>query len=328
MMTTEHRVDLLSVLRQNKLRLSLPIEELQELDLYLQKEWNICLRSIEDVMRLVDKKSTGMQRKLYWKLQEQQASYIQQELDIPRSIENKWYDFIAQDPINGIVHSQKRTFIFDGVAWVTALCRSLDLKGEGLDVGCHTGYQTMWLGRNTHLSMTGIDVSSEAIAFAAHKADKLANAQFMNIDYKIDEKVGSSFDLVFCSDSFPCGLSSFRKFLRWCADRLTKHGILILCGDLAAWARSDHSSQLTDYTEEASLGYGIADVVGGWNGDIFDAKAVLVLIKDDKARCPDDLLRQFTEVWDEYGFKNYANDNTVPATEKTVGYFRAKQNQA
>jgi hypothetical protein len=71
------------------------------------------------------------------------------------------------------------------------------------------------------------------------------------------------------------------------------------------------------------MGWGLADVVGGWVGEErdYEAGSVLVLIKGGTLSLPEDVVEQATSAWNDH-FKDYTNNSQTPAPEKTQAFCR------
>lgn len=69
--------------------------------------------------------------------------------------------------------------------------------GKGLDVGCGTGDNVIWLSQQG-FKMTGIDFASTAIELAQQKAKKMnVAASFYTLDFLTDQVPGGPFSFVF-----------------------------------------------------------------------------------------------------------------------------------
>ena len=69
--------------------------------------------------------------------------------------------------------------------------------GKGLDVGCGTGDNVIWLSQQG-FKMTGVDFASTAIELAHQKAKKMnVTASFHTLDFLTDQVPGGPFSFVF-----------------------------------------------------------------------------------------------------------------------------------
>jgi hypothetical protein len=80
-------------------------------------------------------------------------------------VEKNLFDTLAHPEILGPVTSQRRHLILDALAVALGLVRTLELKGEFLDVGCHAGFVGSLLSEASGRCVTGVDPSTAAIAF-------------------------------------------------------------------------------------------------------------------------------------------------------------------
>jgi hypothetical protein len=105
------------------------------------------------------------------------------------------------------------------------------------------------------------------------------------------------------------------------AGALKPNGVMMIVDDFDQFAGNEFQRGVS----AAGLGFGFADVLGGWLGEGrgFEAKAVLILIKGTEQSVPHDLRRQTEEGWDNY-FKDYANDPRTAQDEKTQAFCRGK----
>jgi hypothetical protein len=67
----------------------------------------------------------------------------------------------------------------------------------------------------------------------------------------------------------------------------------------------------------------VADCIGGWTGDNYEAKAIMALVKGGTSSFPVDLTNEITQTWN-LGFDSYYNDDETPFNERTLGFYRTK----
>ncbi len=311
--------------RRNPDLLTLPLENVRLLDHLLTAEWGIrLLGSSDERYAEIERSCSADVAAKYADLYQQQLEYLIDGLPIPNALESVWYHFIAQDPLNGVVHSEKRTFIHGVAVLVVALIRRLGVKGPILDVGCHTGYHALLVARMTGLNVLGVDVSRAAVEYASKKAVSLGvtSARFSCGEFgAADIQTGrDGFGMVYCSDALP--KRGRARFLQALADSLTAGGVCVLVGNLSTeW----DTKELRRWAAAASLGFGLVDDVGGWTGpdEGFRSKDVLVLVKDRKEPLPTHLQAIYHHHWGD--FQSYANAADTPWEEKTVAHYRAKK---
>ena len=158
-MMRNDRVGTLAALKEAKTQLALEQHELEELDKFLRE-----IFGIRPIPSNADWDST-----LRATCGEEIANRYFGFSTEPTS----FYNFIAQDPLFGLVHSKKRVFILDAAYLLTACLRMLGITGRILDIGCHGGYHALWLARSTQREITGIDASGQAIQYARNKGKEL-----------------------------------------------------------------------------------------------------------------------------------------------------------
>lgn len=318
-MPTE-RLKLFADLQLDSDAVHLPLARVRSIDSYLRKEWGITLQSGQDqayILPQVQAAATTAVFEEYRRLYTEQAAFLEDDESIPDALEREWYDFIAQEPLNGIFHSSKRTYIFDGLVSFIAIAEMARIKGRVLDVGCHTGYQTMGFATQTGLPVLGVDRSRRAIELAQNRPSRPPAATFAVLDCDANEPPGE-FELVYCADAFPPTDEGKRSFLLWLGQAVTPGGLCALVGNFGAdWSHLP----LRRWCELAGLGYGTLNRVGGWTGEMFESKDLLVFVKGARRKFhldawPDD------RSWG--GFQHYANDPSVQWHAKTLGYYRAK----
>jgi SAM-dependent methyltransferase len=315
-MEGRQREDVCRHLADDKRRLGLPLLAVRGIDEYLRAEWNIAPPVhpsgwAEELARV----SGADLYHRYRNLHDQRATYVCRGKEAPSHLDSRFYDLIADDRISGFIHSQKRVFILDAAALLVHLATRLEAVGPVLDVGCHIGYHAILLGRETGREVLGIDRSGPAIEAARRKTPPGLNIRFDTTPLKAGA-FSQHFDFVYAVDSVaPIGnnLANLSRVLK-------PHGVLMLVNRLSYFEDGQFRRDLT----AAGLGFGLADVIGGWLGEgrEFAGTAVLVLIKGTEKPLPPDLRRQTEEGW--AFFTDYANEPTTPRDEKTQAFFRGK----
>jgi SAM-dependent methyltransferase len=317
MMITQSREDVCRKIVRNKLLLALPLGQVLEIDTYLKEEWGIKLPSDpEKFEKELLKAAGGKLRKDYNTLNDKQADYLISGEPIPPSLEQKFYDLIADEKIAGLIHSKKRTFILDAAALIISLIKNLHVSGPILDIGCSIGYHCGVVGKFAGLEIIGIDSSKKTISEAKRKNKNIAGTMFKATTIE-NEEFSEKFDLVYAIDSIEIDKANLRLISR----TLKPNGIALLINDLEVFTSPEFKKALA----MEDLGFGFADVTGGWIGEEtgFEAKTVLVLIKGGTHPLPIDLKQQAESYWNNH-FKDYANDKTNREDQKTQAYCRAK----
>ena len=316
-MTEQSREDVCRKIVQDKLLLALPFAQVIAIDTYLKDEWGIKLPpDPEKFEKELLKAAGGKLRKDYNTLNDKQANYLESGEAIPPALEQKFYDLIADEKIAGLIHSKKRTFILDAAALIISLIKNLNVSGPILDIGCSIGYHCGVVGKFAGLEIIGMDSSKKTITEAKRRNKNTAGTTFKATTIE-NEEFAEKFDLVYAIDSIEINKANLHLISR----TLKPNGIALLINDLELFTSPEFKKALAI----ENLGFGFADVTGGWIGEEtgFETKTALVLIKDGTHPLPSDLQQQAESGWDNH-FKDYANDKTTRTDQKTQAYCRAK----
>jgi 2-polyprenyl-3-methyl-5-hydroxy-6-metoxy-1,4-benzoquinol methylase len=228
----------------------------------------------------------------------------------------KFYDLIACDPIQGLMHSWKWTFIFDVAAYATAICRMGSATGGILDVGCHTGYHSLWLAHALGLQVVGLDESNAALVYARMKAAKLgllARCSFASRS-ALAAKSPGQFEFVLASDG-PVEFSS-QSLLQW-KKVLAPEGLMMLVEDNLP----PKGDLLLGVLRSAGLRLLHIDVVGGWTAEGLQSKMLYLLAHGEGSSVEGDEMAAAERVWDD-GFRAYCNNPSRQLEHKTLGQYR------
>lgn len=176
--------------------------------------------------------------------------------------ELRFYDYIANPTVAGVVHSLKADAIRVSGEFVT---RHLPSAGRILDVGCGSGYLTTYYAAMApEATVVGCDVSKESIKSAGAEADKrgLSNLQFVRANIE-DDDPGGRFDCV-CSTQVLAYLPRMETALARIAAMLPEGGHLISVEPLgtaeaaaeflASAARCNLAIQLVEFQYYSDLG--------------------------------------------------------------------------
>ncbi len=228
-----------------------------------------------------------------------------------------FYDGICSDPLLGIVHSAKRPYILDSLAALHWVCGNLEIEGSVLDVGCHGGYHTSWIGQRSGITAMGVDASEQAISYA-NRRHHAAGTTYICGDVR-NWRPAETFEVVFMDDG-PFGLDrDVDRSLKMLIDEnLRLGGVVVSIGDEAATSVTEIKDTATAY----GLSLGLSDVVGGWFGDRYEGSPVLVFVKDGRGDVPGEMLTEFDSVWNQ-SFPAYANSPSTSPREKTQAFHRA-----
>jgi SAM-dependent methyltransferase len=228
------------------------------------------------------------------------------------------YDALADPIILGPVTSQRRHLILDGICLCIGLARAIAINGAIADLGCHGGFVATTLAQYLDCYVVGIDPSDEAIMLACSRSASIPKVEFYRA--AMPWKTDSRFDLAIAFDSMPEASGAKAAFLRSLGDMLIPGGVAIVSS--MYWVDED-----IDVTRRqmrmAGLGFGYADVIGGY-GDIpvqFGAEIVVVLLKGGQRRLPRNLRQLAENDWPQ--FRDYANAVSTPLNEKTQAFQRS-----
>lgn len=314
---SSNRDDILQRLRHKKDEIGLPLADVERADKYLRDDWGIRVTGSPERDAVIEKLPEPI-RAEYDRLHELQQEFYFEEQPVPPVVDKQWYDLLAKNELSGTVISQKHPLILSGMVWISSLFNHLDVDGEILDIGCHIGYQSIWLSEYLHTKLRAIDRSEDAIAVGRENA-RQANVEFESWDYETDPWRDDSFEAIICCDASPNTLDEHKEFLERCSSRLAAGGLFVLIGDCMPWMIT---SALTTHASSLGLGFGVGDVIGGWNGDSFDAKFALALLKGGEGNFPSDLQAHCLEAWPS--FQEFANTHDVPHNKKSTAYCRAR----
>ena len=105
-----------------------------------------------------------------------------QQGEANRSHFDAFYQYIAYPAVSGIVHSMKANAILQTG---TTIDRNLPAKGRILDLGCATGYLTMFYAlQSSDRELYGCDVTPRAVTQATKEAEKRG---IKNINFSLND---------------------------------------------------------------------------------------------------------------------------------------------
>ena len=307
--------DVLEKVRKNKTLLSLPWKEMEELKQFLEQNFGISkwpdgLDLVKAIRancgaQIAEKYENIHDIRAYGTPPEKQAATI------------KFYDLICNDPLLGLVHSTKFPLIFDAIAYISALLKLVEFDGDVLDIGCHAGYQTLWIAQELQCISRGIDTSRPAIQYARLRGKKLGlTPQMATFDKVVfgKDQIRDKASLVLAVD-LPMDLPDL---FHHGASVLSANGLFVYMGYNT---KGFDYSELRNAISSAGLTLEINDVVGGWDGFKFESSQVLVLRHGADPRVSNDPGQESASLWDS-GFKDYSNTPGRPTEEKTVSQYR------
>lgn len=316
--SVEDRASAYRDLEKQKVSLAVTWEQLTRLDEFLAVRFGIGqLPDRLDWWGSLEATCGAALAREYRSLHERQAEYYSAGRRPPHTLERAFYNLIAQDPLFGLVHSQKRPFILDAAALLTRLVEVGGIRGPALDVGCNGGYHVLWLAAQGGLSsVLGIDDASACVAYAERMAASSITTE-TTVAFKAaafgDQAGAGAYELLYSIDG---GLTiEDSRAIRIAAKSLCDGGVLVVCQRAPArWSAPIKEA------ESLGLGLVILDVVGGWDGREFGAEPVFVFVKGATSGCPRDPKAESESIWVP-GFRDYANSGVRPF-EKNQAYYR------
>jgi hypothetical protein len=315
-MNRQEKEILCKALMAEKKLLGLPADDVSRIDGYLRSQWGISPpvppRNWNNALAQIAGPDL-YQRFRY--LHDKKASYLQRQKAIPAEISQRFYDLIADERISGFIHSQKRSYILDTAVLLISLISHLKITNRILDIGCHIGYHPILLALETGCGLHGMDRSKVAIEVAKRKSPTDLEIFFTAGSFPGDSP-SASFELIFAIDS----VLPTAENLTTLASLLQSDGVLLLVGDYYEFDNLAFRQAMC----RANLGFGLADIVGGWIGEErgYESASVLLLIKGSANQLPEDFENQLTSGWNF--FKHYANAKGTESDRRTQAYCRAQ----
>jgi SAM-dependent methyltransferase len=228
------------------------------------------------------------------------------------------YDAMSNLDLCGVVTSTRRHFLIDAISLSCGLYRALGLSGPTLDVGCHVGALPDMVSLTLGVQTVGIEPVATAISAGASVLADRGDVRL--VEAALPWATDLKFDLVTAIDSLPAGTGDRGSFLKGLSALLNQGGIAVVTS--AHWIGADVAT-LRRQLNFAGLGFGFADVVGGFGGmpTEFSAEGVACLIKGGKRPFPRNFKAEAESEWD--WFRDYANAKDTTAREKTQAFMRA-----
>ncbi len=305
---------MLSKIQTDKGCVALNVEELVELDQSLASEWDVDFRTSDSFWPYLatagDQAAIARFERAFQKVASGQKSEDDSDL----------YSAMAHAEIIGPVTSHRRHLILDLTAMAIGLYRHLGLSGNILDAGCHVGIMSSLLAARLGKHVVGIDPSANAISFGKSHAARHSSVNL--IEASIPWHTHIRFDMVISGSALPDGKNweVTAAHLRNLGTLLSQGGVaLIMSADLA----EADPDRMRRTLRTAELGFGYADVAGGYGGlpPKFDAEGIVVLLKGGKREFPRKVKLAMESEWDF--FKEYSNTPGRPTREKTQAFERA-----
>ncbi len=249
----------------------------------------------------------------YLEVNEEKDDFTRRGKAVPKSVWRRYYDFLAQDPLSGLVVSQKFTWIMERICGASFLIERLSLTGRFLDVGCHTGYMTRIISQQTGLHGVGVDTSLRAIEYARLKICSNESVEFIESELE-GLRSQEPFDVILVFDVLPLS----KGVLEACSKLLADGGILLYSDVHEHW----NIDALRGWMKKTNFGFGLVDMpIGGLTfNEGFQGGIVLALIKGGQRSIPE-AYRNIKLDWPP-GFSDFANNRATPLAEKFISYFR------
>lgn len=308
---------LLEKIQRDKTTIALELTEVRMIDQRLEQGWGIGF--VEEVQSLPELLKPVTDREAVERFTRAKAKVEANHentaaLDAATAV---LYDTIADRALLGPITTQRRHFILDGICAAIGLVRRLGIGGTIIDVGCHAGFVGSILSEVLNRPVVGIDPSAVAIVLGR---SYLKNNQELELVHAgIPWETSARFGVVVAIDSMPTSESEVGPFLMGISDILDYGGIALICSQYWVDASTDVTRR---QLSAANLGFGYADIVGGY-GSVpreFGAEGVVVLIKGGKRILPRMLRTAMESEWKQ--FATYAN-GFVHNREKTQAFARA-----
>ena len=315
-MTTRHEIS--RQMTADKYRVGLPLQSVRAIEDYLRIDWGIAHPPHPNVWDDELERIAGPDLYMQYLISQGDKAGASFDAD-PRSQEtlDRFYNIIADERISGFVHSQKRVFILDAAALLLHLVSRLQISGPILDVGCHIGYHSLLLGRETGCEVLGIDVCQPALEVARRKTPEGLRVRFDNATVD-SEILRGRFEFVYAIDLET--EQPLEKTVAGISQALRPNGVALLSGRW--WV--NEVKKLPPILSAANLGFAYTDLMGGWEGvgRRFTASKYVLLLKGSSEPLPRNVLTEAQSIWSDFAV--YANTASVPWEEKTHAFYRAK----
>jgi SAM-dependent methyltransferase len=310
---TAERDRTLALVQGEKTMVALSPEEVRHLDLRLVDAWGIQFpsdaNSVEELLAgALDR--TAVDRFIKARGEASDA-LTRGDGHSTLSIEANLFDAMVHADIFGPITSLRRHLILDGICTALGLVQRLGLDGDVLDVGCHAGFVGSLLAEALGRPATGIDPSSAAIAFG--RSYRGRSPMLNLVEAAIPWDTSARFDLAIAIDGMPQEAAKMGPYLRGLSELLNPAGIAVVVSSY--WKNADVEVTRRQL-RQARLGFGYADVVGGY-GNVpprFEASGFLVFLKGGTRQLPRQFRTLMESEWRR--FQVYANAPETARDEK------------
>lgn len=289
-------------------------EQVKALDEQLAHGWEIDFLNAARLEDLVPAESP------FWQAHDAVAESMRMGASraVVQALESKLYDAIANSSVLGPVTSQRRAMILDAVAITAGLVKALEIKGPILDAGCHVGFAASILAKILPNEIAGIDPSKAAIesGLSHPSMESRVDLHVSGLPWRTEKR----FELVLAISSMPDLRRGGREFLRGISDVLIDGGISVI---VAGWWHDADVERVRALLKASRMGFGYADVVGGYQGVPlqFESQGVVILVKGGTRVFPRRVGAAIEAEWPI--FRDYANDRSTLFREKTQAFERA-----
>lgn len=189
-----------------KSRLSLDLENLDELSRYLTQRWKMfCFAETTEAFREFADKNTRALRAFESILNENEAKKDSASSYSPKN-QRALYDKLSRPPFGPWTMGARWPQVLSSLAAIDKLV-SITKPANVLEIGCGTGFAYDWLRSKYALSYTGIDFSPGAIESAKRLIKPGPNASFQVVDANTFESDGK-YDLIFSIAGLPRNLDA------------------------------------------------------------------------------------------------------------------------
>lgn len=314
----EDREKILNSMVVNKGQISILKSEAEKIDKILMERWKIdFMKTSEGFEALLE----GIENPEIRKLGISSYKEALRSLKAGGS-EIAIYEAMCEPTLCGIFASKRRHLLIDSLALTLSIARKLDITGPILDVGCHVGIFPDILKEMLSNKIIGLEPISKAVETARIRVPESDQICFVKgeIPWISDRR----FELITAIDSMPSSNGERGLYLRNLSSLLENGGIAIVVSQ--HWVEADIQI-LRRQLNSCGLGYGLADIIGGYGGmpTKFECEGCLVFVKGGKRNFPRGVRVLMESHWS--AFQSYANAASTVMREKTQAFHRSDQTQ-
>jgi hypothetical protein len=310
----ERREAALIGLGECKPNIAVSLDEVRQIDEALKSRWKIDFTETKStLLEALEELTEGDVRSRVL------AAYKADQASVRRGADAVcMYEAMTDAQICGLVTSCRRHYLLDSIAMACSLYRLLQLSGPILDIGCHVGVAPDVLARQLGISVVGLEPVGSAVQAGAVRLGSTSGVTIVHgaIPWQTEQR----FQLVTAIDCLPGNAGDRAVFLNGLSQLLDDGGIAMVVS--ATWVDANVPI-LRRQLDAAGLGFGFADVVGGYGGmpTSYLVEGCVCLIKNGKRSFPRMVSSAMQSEWSL--FQSYANAPTTPIREKTQAFMRA-----